>query len=392
MTAIPDTEAGSPAALPAPAPGTTAVTASRFWPAVGLAVVIAVALATAIDYWVAARINAPEEAAQTNRLASLEKAIEEAEGRNAGSVAKAMTRIAEAETALAAAGKSLATAEAGGQSLRSEFSLLADRVTQLSEAVNRLSTERPNAEVDWSLAEVEYLIFAAAQRLVLAADVTGAERILAAADGRLAELADPALITLRQAIAHDRNDLAAIRLPDTAGLAIYLGDLAGRAGVLPLKSSPIHEHQATAATEPTAPPGAWSSALDDVWRELRTLVVIRETNQVDLAALDPAAQALIRESLRLELVAARLSVLRADTDNLRASIDHALHLLQQHFDPGAEAIANASKALTEMRGLELKPALPTVLTAQATVQSAQAARAAAAAPPAATSPAEAPAP
>jgi uroporphyrin-III C-methyltransferase len=310
------------------------------------------------------------EAATTTQAEALEKAREE---------------MAAAKETVARSGKALEEALTRVRTLEESVARNEARVNQLGESLTRLSAERPKVEVDWSLAEVEFLVFTAQERLTMARDVLGAERMLASADRRLAALAEPALIPLREALASDLNDLAAVQLPDTTGLAIYLGDLGQRVTSLPLKPDPTRSLPGTPAApdeggEATA---GEPSLFGQVWAELRALVVIRESAQIDLSALDPATHALIRESLRQELAAARLAVLRHDREQAYSAIDSAIALLREHFDAGSEAVAAAIRALGELRQKELRPAIPETLAAHAATQAALAARARTPAPDAA---------
>lgn len=378
MTAAPETEALTPAALPAPTntqhpkPGP-----SPWWPAL-IGLVLAVLAAWGLDYLQAQHVVSPQLARFQTELAELTTALKTHEESMGGNLKATQGRLSTAEAALTAATQQLTEASAAAAARGQELTQLAARVGLLSDALKQLSAERPSAELDWSVAEVEYLIFAANQRLALSGDVIAAEAILKAADERIANLNEPALFDLREAIAADRTELSAIQLPDISGLAIYLGSLAAQADTLPFKASPIHEHRPEAGASPTSP--GWSQHWGDIWGELKQLVVVRKIDQVDLASLDPAAQTLIRESLRLELLAARLAVLKADTANLHGAIERSSALLKQHFDPNAPGVTSTLKGLAELVGRELKPALPKVLRAQAAVQALQASRSQAAQP------------
>jgi len=313
-------------------------------------------------------------------LAAVRNHVDAVGTRQAEALEKARLGLEAVHATLDRAGKAMEEAQTRVRATEELVGRNEARVAQLAEALTRLSAERPRVEFDWTLAEVEFLIFTAQQQLALARDVRGAERILASADRRLALLAEPVLIPLREAIAADRNDLAAVPLPDTTGLAIFLGDLGQRVAALPLKPGPTRPF--TDAPPPAdAATGAATGAADepnllrDLWSELRGLVVIRESARIDLAALDPATHALIRESLRLELAAARLAVLRPDNEQMRAAVDSALRILEEHFDGTTETIQSARRALTELRAMDLRPPLPDTLTAEAAVQAALTARA-----------------
>ena len=71
---------------------------------------------------------------------------------------------------------------------------------------------------DWQIAEVEYLLRLASQRLLIAKDGRTALNLLANADAILVSLADPSWLDLRTAIAADRLAIASIDQLDVDGL------------------------------------------------------------------------------------------------------------------------------------------------------------------------------
>jgi uroporphyrin-3 C-methyltransferase len=371
--------AGAVAPAPAPAPTAGAERAPGTRSATGtLAALVAGLLALGAAVLVDFTLWRPELlgalSALEGELARVQGEATAARGTQAEALEKARLELTAVHATLDRAGKAVEEAKARMLATEELVGRNEARVAQLAEALTRLSAERPKVELDWSLAEVEFLVFTAQQQLALTRDVRGAERILASADRRLAALTEPALIPLREAIASDRNTLAALPLPDTTGLAIYLSDLGQRVGTLPLKpgpTRPLAGETDAAAEAPATEPGL----LGELWAEIRPLVVIRKTARIDLAALDPATHALIRESLRLELAAARLAVLRHDNAQMRAAVDGALRLLEEHFDGTSEAIASARRALAELRAIDLEPPIPEVLAAEAAVQATLAARA-----------------
>lgn len=358
-----------------PATGGRTPSRTEVWPA-AIAGLLALGVAVAIDFTLLRPQLLGAVNALRGELAAVRAQAEAASTTQAEALDRARQELASGHETIARAGKAVDEAQARMRAVEDLVGRNEVRVAQLAEALVRLSAERPRAELDWSLAEVEFLLFTAQQRLILTRDVHGAERILASADRRLAVLSEPALIPLREAIASDRNTLAAIQLPDTTGLAIYLGDLGQRVANLPLKpgpTAPFTDAPPPAGTQPA--PSDAPTLLEDLWAEIRPLVVIREAARIDLAALDPATRALIRERLKLELAAARLAVLRHDTEQMRAAIDSAVRLLEEHFDGSAEAISSAVRALVEMRGMDLRPPIPETLAAAAAVQAALAAHA-----------------
>ncbi len=216
---------------------------------------------------------------------------------------------------------------------------------------------------EWVLAEAVYLITAASQRLLLAADVNSALVALQTADVRLRDLNRPDLIPVRQQLASEINALRAVPPVDIAGLALYLADLIDRADTLPLRGakslSAESEDVAVASAEMdlTTMEG-WKDNLQNIWVDVKSLLVIRKQTVADAVLFDPERHYFLYQNLRLELASARLSVLRRDTANFHTSIDTINGWLSEFFESGEAAVANILEANNKMKGVDLAPPLP----------------------------------
>ena len=128
------------------------------------------------------------------------------------------------------------------------LSAIDERFTGMLRELNSLYRHR-NSDIGWQLAEVKYLLLIASQRLALARDAATAQAILQSADARLVEIADPALIPVRERLIADINRLKAARSTDYAGLALMLADLSSRADELPLNPGGAAATGAASATD-----------------------------------------------------------------------------------------------------------------------------------------------
>lgn len=219
---------------------------------------------------------------------------------------------------------------------------------------------------DWAIAEVEYLLIIAMHRLLLEEDVMMALAAMEAADLRLKNLGDPELLPVRQQLATDMNQLRAVNQADIAGMAIYLAELVDLSADLPLKLEVISEANVAPSTDEnqiddkfSADP-FWKRLPRIIWLEIKSWVAIKRTGDVNQALLLPSEEYFLTLNLRLELENARLSVLRADTGNLRASVVLIQSWLRQYFDTNDSAVINVMETLDRMQAIELKPALPDI--------------------------------
>ena len=224
---------------------------------------------------------------------------------------------------------------------------------------------RSGAHSDYALAEIEYLLVLAGHKLALEQDVAGALAALRAADTRLTGLALPGAEQAQARLRADMARLGALEQADLGGLGLYLSDLIQRVDALPFG--------ATATFEPAAAPGAAPEGARGffaaVWRELKSLVIVRREDEAERPRLLPDQVYFLRANIKLELANARLAVFNRDTDNLQASLTQIQGWLGEHFDTDDSAVANFNDTLRRMQGLEL--ALPE-LTIDSTLESVRA--------------------
>ncbi|MFT5425153.1 MAG: uroporphyrin-3 C-methyltransferase [Gammaproteobacteria bacterium] len=226
--------------------------------------------------------------------------------------------------------------------------------------------QKQGGNEDWAIAEVEYLLIIAMQRLLLEEDVTTALAAMEAADLRLKNMGNPDLLPIRKQLASDMNQLRSVNQPDTVGMAIYLADMVDLSSDLPLKAEVIVETMDQSSTDTNASDNElvvdplWKRIPKILWQEIKSLVVIKRSGEVKQALLLPNEEYFLYQNLRLELESARQAVLRSDSQNLRSSIDLILPWMRQYFNTSDSAVVNVMETLDKMRSVELKPDLPDV--------------------------------
>ena len=243
---------------------------------------------------------------------------------------------------------------------------LGQKQNEQSDALASLYRDTQGNNEDWAIAEIEYLLIIAMHRLLLEEDVMTALAAMEAADLRLKGLGDPGLLPVRKQLTTDMNQLRAVNHPDIAGMAIYLADMVDLSADLPLKSEvTTNTIAAHSLDEDLINNGVdvdpfWKRLPKIIWLEIKSWVVIKRTGDVNQALLLPSEEYFLTLNLRLEMESARLSVLRADSGNLRASVVLIQSWLRQYFDTSDSAVINVMETLDQMQAIELKPALPDI--------------------------------
>lgn len=247
-----------------------------------------------------------------------------------------------------------------------EIQQLKGKQNEQSEVLTSLYRDRQGNNEDWALAEIEYLLIIAMHRLLLEEDVSTALAAMSAADRRLKNLGDPGLLVVRRQLMSDMNQLRSVSSADTAGMAIYLADMISFSVDLPLKSEVVVEILDQTSPGLNQPADEiivdplWKRIPKILWQEIKSWVVIRRTREIKEALLLPKEEYFLYQNLRLQMEGARQSVLRSDSENLRASIDFIQLWLRQYFDIGDSAVVNVIETLDQMRSVELNPVLPDI--------------------------------
>lgn len=215
----------------------------------------------------------------------------------------------------------------------------------------------------WMVAEAEYLMRLANNRLSLARDVETARTALLLADERLRDTGDPGWNGVREQIARDISALDNAKLPDTTGISARLSAMADQVPQLKLASATLGgTARSEAAKTENAPRSErnWDTLLDDLWAGFKQTVRIRRNDQPVQAMLPPEQQFFLYENLRLHLETARLAVARGDNKLYHGSLNTVSSWLDTYFDPADSLTQSLRKSVSALDGLNVHPALPDI--------------------------------
>ena len=198
----------------------------------------------------------------------------------------------------------------------------------------------------WQLAEAEYLLQIAAQRLVLGGDPESALRMLQQADDILRDIDDGALLPVRAALADDIAALKAVPVIDIEGIYVAIDATARRAQQLQL----IRPTTVVAPTESAAPAAdpqaSWGERLQSgigaAVAKLAQLVQVRRRDEPYRALLAPEHEAALRHNLQLLFEQAQLALLAGNQTLYERSLDKCRDWLLTYFtldESNAHALA-----------------------------------------------------
>jgi uroporphyrin-III C-methyltransferase len=235
------------------------------------------------------------------------------------------------------------------------------RLATVEQGLTRIQDRTTRQERGWQVAEVKHLQRMAGHRLRLMDDPEGALRALQAADELLAELGDPRLLPVREALASEIQALENMPRPDIPGIALRLERLASDLRPLPLKGQipPGRDVRDLIAGEapPTDAPW-WVRAWSEVREALSEHIAIRRHAEPVRALPDAETELFLRQLITLRVEAARIAVLRLDDAEYQRHLAAATDLLDEHFDAGAAA--PVLERLQALKGVTLLPEAPDI--------------------------------
>jgi uroporphyrin-3 C-methyltransferase len=236
---------------------------------------------------------------------------------------------------------------------------LPGRVRDVEERLNAVQGVSEDARRRWLLAEAEYYLSLANAELTLAGRWESATSALELADGKLAELASPVYAGVRQQIAAELLALRAARLPDIEGLSFSLGRLAASGKALPMLATVPENFSVTREV-----PADSASGLERAWLSLKNaiagMVSIERTEEAVMRSLSTDEQALIRQHFELELILARLGMIRGQAELFNQSLAQARALLLLHFDTAEVSVESSIALLDEMAVMNIAPVRPDI--------------------------------
>ncbi len=206
---------------------------------------------------------------------------------------------------------------------------------------------------DYALAEIEHLLIIASYNLQLDHNVATALSAMEAADARLSGLTNPAVISVREQLIADMNELRSINQGDLTGMALFLSDLIDRVDDLSLKENVVLEKEEFTPQQNEEPVEGIKHFFSLVFKELKSLIVITRDKDIGKARLLPDEVYFLRANLKLELANARFAVFNRDTENLRSSITHLQSWLNEYFDLTDADVRNIYDSLSSMKKMDL---------------------------------------
>ena len=273
---------------------------------------------------------------------------------------QAVAQVAPIQSSLSKVIPALKKLETDGQNIQENSAKLGSEITSVRKQLSRLKN---TSKEDWKLAEAEYLVRLANQRLLMEKDINGAEQLLVSADTILAEMKDPILFDTRRALAKDIQALKSTRSFDIEGVYLQLDALSSLVNSLPQKEPSKLFSQNTISTTPAntneAGEGSYAKALvQDIWQTLRSLVVINYNSKPIKPLLPPTEYQQLITGIQLQVNVAQLALMKQESSVYQIALEHIANAVNEHFDIDSAAVSGYLTSLTALQQINVSPELP----------------------------------
>ncbi|TBW58204.1 hypothetical protein EZI54_04965 [Marinobacter halodurans] len=243
--------------------------------------------------------------------------------------------------------------------------LVSDMRRQIDHNARTLLEAGNRTRTDWLLAEAEYLLRIANQRLQVERDYRGALSALKAADDVLEKTDDPGSYPVRKQVAREILALKSIAGVDRTGLYLQLEaaiDVIGQLtdSALAMDTSTDYAQKMEQDPDAVDERGVLARVWAQVKATLSKAVAIRRLDEPVKPLLSPDQSAYVRLNMRLMLEEAQLAVLRGNQTLYNQALSKATDWLNTWYDGSHSKVTGLRDTLQELSGKDINPELPDI--------------------------------
>ncbi len=349
--AEPAAASGTGSAKPTPPSANSKATKSgATWPGkLGLLLSLVALGGTGYLYWQGWQLQQSSSSSQTALTQQVETSLARTETTVADRIAAVSQQL----------GQLQARSDAGQQNI-------AELQQRLTDAIKQVSATQEVSRKDWLLAEAEYLLRLANQRVLMEQTASGALTLLKATDQILRESDDVTLYEVRKALAQDIAALEAVPVLDAEGVYLKLDALNSQ--VDQLRVTPLTDKRKLPAMleeiTPEAVEQSWSEGARAAWNKaldkFDKLVVIQHRDEPVEPLLSPEQTYYLQQNLHLMLEQAQLSLLQRKQRAFDTSLEKAERWIASYFDPKDATTTALLRGIADLKGIEVAPELPDI--------------------------------
>lgn len=228
-----------------------------------------------------------------------------------------------------------------------------EELTQLQQGPPQIRTRITRAEA--RLAEIQFLLESANNRLLLSYDKAGAEALLKAADKMLIRMGSTDLLPVREMLKKDIAQLERYELPDTKTLLATVTEMEN--GIKPLTELSANEEVSKSVTifETTTDDQSLTGRFKHY---INNSISITKDTQSPEETLNLANKQRTDQLMKLRLTALRLNILERQDSEFHYQISQINSMLDKYYLQ--EERAPWKETLSEMNDLTLNPEAPAI--------------------------------
>jgi len=237
---------------------------------------------------------------------------------------------------------------------------------RLTRSIQQVTATAEVSRKDWLLAEVEYLLRLANQRVLMEQTATGALNLLKSADQILRETDDVSLYDVRKALAEDIAALEAVPRLDTEGVFLQLSALNRQ--VSDLRVTPVTDKRKLPSLlegiTPESVEQSWGEGMRANWNKavnkFEQLIVIQHHDEPIKPLMSPEQTFFLQQNLHLMLEQAQMALLQRKQQAFDGSLEKAATWIATHFNPKDATTQGMLRGLEELQGVNVAPELPDI--------------------------------
>lgn len=191
---------------------------------------------------------------------------------------------------------------------------------------------------DWKLAEVDFLLRMANQRILMEHEATNSLALAQSANSVLAEMQNADLFPARKKLTEEIEALKLASKVDREGIYLQLLAITQQIENIPLIEPLFEEDEEAIAAldqgEEQVSPTIWQRVKNmskRVWHKLSIYVRVRDQGRRVDAILPPEDQMYLKQNLRLMLEQAQIGLLREEQHVYQASLDKAQNWIRDYY-------------------------------------------------------------
>ncbi len=237
---------------------------------------------------------------------------------------------------------------------------------RLTQSIQQVQAQQTITETDWLLAEAEYLLRLANQRILMEQNTSGALALLQSADEILQRADDVSLYPVREALAKDISALEAVPRVDTEGVFLRLSALSSQ--VPNLRMIPVTDrHQLPSLVDEMTPeavretlgPGP-RQAFANAMQKFEQLVVVQHRDEPVQPLLSPEQTYFLQQNLHLMFEQAQHALLQRRQTAFDESLTKASRWISDHFQESDATTIALLEGIESLKQVQVSVEVPPI--------------------------------